>query len=144
MGEYNNIQSNSAYSKANFSKDDNIKNYCQKFDLRLTEKDHSLPVMYWLLKLHKKPIGARFITASKNCSTKPLSRVICNIFKILFKYVENFHKKNTFYSSYKKFWFVENSFPSIKKLKIFDTRKVATKFPRIILALCIPQYPVIY
>ena len=45
MGEYNNIQSNSAYSKANFSKDDNIRNYCQKFDLRLTEKFSTFNVL---------------------------------------------------------------------------------------------------
>ena len=44
VGEHNYIQSSSAYSKANFSKDDIIKNnkkYCQKFDLRLTDKSFS-------------------------------------------------------------------------------------------------------
>ena len=47
--EKKNIQSNSTYSKANFSKDDIIKNngnYCQKFDLKLPDEDHSLPIMY--------------------------------------------------------------------------------------------------
>ena len=29
--------------------------------------------MYWFPKLQKTPTGARFITASKSCSTKPLS-----------------------------------------------------------------------
>ena len=64
MGDYSNIQFNSAYSKANFSKDDIIKNnynYCQKVDLRRTVKDRSLSVMYWLPQPHKTPIGARFI-----------------------------------------------------------------------------------
>ena len=79
-GDYNNIQSNFTNSKANFSRDDIIKdneNYCQKFDLKLTGKDRSLPIiMYWLSELHKTPIGARFIIASKNCSIEPLLGVI--------------------------------------------------------------------
>ena len=94
----------SAYSKANFSKDDIIKNneiYCQKCDLRLTEKDSPLR-MYWLPKLQKTQIGARFIIASKNCSTKPLSGVISKISKMLFTHNQDFHKKSTLYSSYKK------------------------------------------
>ena len=83
-GDYNNIQSNFTNSKANFSRDDIIKdneNYCQKFDLKLTDKDRSLPItitlyLYWLFELHKTPIGARFIIAFKNCSIQPLSGVI--------------------------------------------------------------------
>ena len=126
VGEYNNIQSNSTYSKAHFSKDDIITNnesYFQKFNLKLTAKDRSPPIMYWLSKLHKAPIGARFIIASKNYSTKPLSGVISKIFKILFKHVENLHNKTTFYSSYKKFWVAENYFPITEKLNIINTRK---------------------
>ena len=46
-------------------------NYCKKFDLNITELDKPLPIMYWLPKMHKTSIGARFIIASKNCSTKP-------------------------------------------------------------------------
>ena len=114
MEEYSNIQSNSTYSKTNFSKDiKNNENYCQKFDLKLTDEDRSLPTMYWLPKLNKTPTGARFIIGSKNCRTKPLSGVICKIFKMLFKHVENFHNESTFYSSYKKLWIVKNSFPII-------------------------------
>ena len=51
-----------------------------KFDLKLADKDPSLAMMYWLNKFHKTPIGARFIIASKNCSSKPLSGMISKIF----------------------------------------------------------------
>ena len=128
MGENNNNQQNLTYSKANFSKEDiinNNENFCKKFDLKLTDKDRSLPIMYWLPKLHKTPIGARFIIASKNCSNKPLSNVISKIFKMIFKNVENFHSKTKFYSSFKKFWVVENSYPIIEKLNVINTRKKA-------------------
>ena len=100
--------------------------------------------MYCFPKLHKTPIGDRFIIASKNCCTKPLSSVISKIFEILFKHVENFHNKSTFYSSYKKFCVVENSLPIIEKLDIINTRKRAKKIPIMILAHCIPQNSIIY
>ena len=57
---------------------------------------------------------------------------------MLFKHVEHFHNKSTFYSSYKKLWAVENSFPLIEKLNIINTRTGLKKFPPMILALYIP------
>ena len=79
--------------------------------------------MHWFSKIHKTPDRAKFIIASKNCSTKPLSGVISKVFKMLFKHVEYFHKKIIFFSSYKKFLVMENSFPIIEKLDIIKTRK---------------------
>ena len=81
--------------------------------------------MYCLTKLYKTTIRAGLIIASKNCITEPLSGVTFKIFKILFKHVENFHNKSTLYSSYKRFWAVENSFLIIEKLNIINTRKRA-------------------
>ena len=43
---------------------------------------------------------------------------------MLFNRVENFHNKITFYSSYKKFWIVENYFRIIEKRKTINTRKL--------------------
>ena len=36
----------------------------------VSTKEKALPLMYWIPKMHKNPIGARFIVASKSCSTK--------------------------------------------------------------------------
>ena len=83
--------------------------------------------MYWLSKLYETPTGARFITASKNCSTTLLSDVISKSFKMIFKHVESCYNKGTFCSSYKKLWVVENSFPIIEKINIINSRKRATK-----------------
>ena len=58
--------------------------------------------MYWLPKMHKTSIGARFIAASYYCSTNPLSDTIC-----------------------KKFWVVQNSFPIGTKLNKINVRKKA-------------------
>ena len=125
---YGNTPSQKTYSQVDISKEDIINaniNYCKKFDLDVTNNDKTLPIMYWLPKMHKTPVGARFIVASKNCSTKPLSNVVSKVFKMLFSHVQSFHKRSHFYSSFKKFWVVQNSFPIIDKLNTINTRKKA-------------------
>ena len=73
------------YSKATHSIEEIIQAniiYRKRFDLNIKEIDKSLSIMYWLPKIHKKSIDTRFIVASKNCSTKPLSDTISKIFKL--------------------------------------------------------------
>ena len=53
--------------------------------------------MYWLPKIHKTPVGARFIVASYYCSTNSLSDTISKIFIMVFNTVESFHNKSFFY-----------------------------------------------
>ena len=67
--------------------------------------------MYWLPKMHNKPIGARFTVTSKNCIGKP--------------HVESFHTKSLFYTYLKKFSVVENSVPIVTKLNKISTKKKA-------------------
>ena len=49
----------------------------------------TLPVAYWIPKMHKNPIGSRFIIASKNCVTKKLSKNITSAFKLIQKSLES-------------------------------------------------------
>ena len=49
------------------------------FDIKIEEESEQLPSMYWIPKMNEKPVGARFIIASKKCTTKPLSKIISNI-----------------------------------------------------------------
>ena len=48
--------------------------------------------MYWLPKMLKTPICARFVVASNYCSAKPVSE----IFKMIFNAVESLHNKSPF------------------------------------------------
>ena len=43
-------------------------------------ENHRLPNMYWMPKIHKNPIKARFIIVSPKSSIKPLARTITSIF----------------------------------------------------------------
>ena len=39
--------------------------------MNVTELDESLPIMYWLPKIHETPVGVRFILASYYCNNNP-------------------------------------------------------------------------
>ena len=44
----------------------------------------TLPIMYWIPKIHKNPTSARFINASKIYSTKQIiSKSASNVFKLM-------------------------------------------------------------
>ena len=96
---------------------------CRNFGLELIENEKCLPLMYWMPKLHKTPIEARFIIASRKCSTKPLSKAVSKVFKLIQSQMENFHKKSKFYNRYRKFCVVQNSDPIIKKLDKINSEK---------------------
>ena len=100
-------------------------NYCKKFDLNIIEVNKSLPIMYWLPKMRKTRIGSRFIVASKNCNTKPLSDTIPKIFNLIFNIVESFRNKSFFYQGCKKFWDVQNYFPIVTNLIKISVNKKA-------------------
>ena len=94
----------------------NIK-HCKKFDLIITEQHKTLPIMYWLPKMHDIPIGARFRVASKNYSTKLLcDLMISKVFKIIFNHVEVFMDK---------IYFSTHLFPIDTKLDKIHTKKKA-------------------
>jgi len=43
----------------------------------------SLPYLYWLPKLHKSPVGARFIAGSASCTTTKLSKVLTKALSLI-------------------------------------------------------------
>ena len=99
--------------------------FASKFGYKVTEKEKSLPFMYWTPKCHKSPIGHRFIVASSNCSTKQLANDVSKAFRLVFNQVRNFHEKSHFYSNFNQFWVVENSTPILEKLKRCNLKRNA-------------------
>ena len=104
--------------------DDNLQ-YSKHLKLKPDDKDLDLPVMYWTPKMHKNPSGARFIIASKHCSTKALSKAVSSAFKLIFNQVERFHSNAKYLSNYNKFWVLQNADPVIAALKHINRKKRA-------------------
>lgn len=99
--------------------------YAKHLKMTVGDKEMDLPTMYWIPKKHKTPSGKRFIIASKQCSTKPISKAVSNAFKLIYTQVENFHKKAKFLSNYNKFWVLQNSNPVIDILNRINKRQGA-------------------
>jgi len=139
LGEGNDTYVHSTNSKEEVINDN--ADYCKRLKLNLSDKDMSLPIMYWTPKKHKTPTGKRFIIASKHCSTKPLSSAVSNVFKMIYGQIENFHRKAKFLSNYNKFWVLQNCEPVLdaiskinkrcnaKSISTFDFSTLYTKLP---------------
>ena len=78
------------YEKINKNQEENIQDnleYNTLLKISNGSKDKSLPV---IRKLHKYSEGSLFIDP-KNYSTKALSKVVLNLFKLIYSQIENFH-----------------------------------------------------
>ena len=95
--------------------------YAKRSGFTVAEREKDLPIMYWIPKMHKIPSAARFIIASKHCSTKQIS----NTFKLIFNQIENFHKKAKFLNNYNKFWVLQNIEPILDIIKKINRKKSA-------------------
>ena len=99
------------------------------FDLNITEFDKTFPIMNWLPKMHKAPIVARLIAASKNCGTKPPFDATPNFLKMICNTVEGDYNRSFFHSGCWKFWIVQNSFQIATRLNRITVKKKAKSIP---------------
>jgi len=139
MGDGNNNYRQSQCTKKKII-NNNVK-YSKTLNINVSDKEHNLPIMYWLPKMHKNPTGKRFIIASKQCSTKQISTSVSKVFKLIYNQVENFHTKAKFLSNYNQFWVLQNCNPIIetlnrinkkqnaKSISTFDFSTLYTKLP---------------
>ena len=66
--------------------DKNIRDLKIKFGIdNIPIENHQSPNMFWMPKMHKNPIKARFITASPKSSIKLLASTITSIFCLFFR-----------------------------------------------------------
>ena len=95
------------------------------FGIRVSKDMQTLPDIYWLPKLHKTPIKARFIIASQKCTVKKLSKDITSIFKLAYKQVETYNCKARIFSDINTFWIIQNSTPVIEAFDKINRKKNA-------------------
>ena len=84
-----------------------------------------LPSNYCLPKMHKNPVGFRFIIGSPKCSLKPLTKDITAIFKMFYNIGERYHLKGRLWSGIKTFWVIQNNRPVINSINKIDKRNSA-------------------
>ena len=115
-----------------------VKEIKTKFKLSVSPDMNKLPTVYWTPKMHKNPVGARFIIASRQCVTKELSKDVASLFKLFLLQIKNYHRKSQYFSGVKTFWVIDsnsNALKSIskkkraKRLSLFDFSTLYTKIP---------------
>ena len=97
----------------------------EQFNIVVEQDMMTLPDIYWLPKLHKNPVGFRFIIASKRCTTKKLSKYTSSAFTLFQKQIEKYHRVSHFYSGIKTYWIVQNRDPVLEAVKKSEKRKSA-------------------
>lgn len=101
------------------------KSMSSEFNIKVTNDHEILPVAYWMPKMHKSPIGARFIVASKFCVSKELSKNVASIFKLFFDQIKHYHDKVRYFSGIKTFWVTQNNQSALKSIAKINIRKAA-------------------
>ena len=76
----------------------------------------TVPTLYWLPKLHKKPFKFRFISASGKCSTTTLSKKLTTVLSTIKDFIINYCNKRCEHNGVNYFWSVKNSFEVLDKL----------------------------
>ena len=97
----------------------------EHFDMTVPEEMHTLPDIYWLPKLHKTPIKARFIIASQKCTVKKLSKDITSIFKLAYNQIDRYNQKACTFSGINTFWVIQNSMPVLSTLDKINSKNNA-------------------
>ena len=78
-------------------------------NIKLEEEFKQLPRIYWTPKMHKTPVGSRFIIGNPRSSLKPLTKDITSISKLFFKLISALNDKIKFYTGINHFWIVNNN-----------------------------------
>ena len=68
-----------------------------------------IPLIYWIPKMHKNPIGSRFIAGSKFCSIKLLSKNFSKALKLILNHMKLYSKVVFERAQLNQYWILENS-----------------------------------
>ena len=124
------IKGNDVYLPVHQHKDDILnfhENYMlQNCNIKTSDKDHSLPLIFWIPKLHKNPYKSRFIAGATNCSTKQLSVEVTLCLITIRKHFHKYCSAIQQYTGINYFWSFNNSMEFISKLKNSKAKTIHT------------------
>ena len=91
-----------------------------------TEVPESFPFLYWIPKMHKKPISKqRYIAASYSCTTKPLSAVLTKCLRLVLKQHRFLGRRYLSDHGINPMWVLDNSSSVYKLVADCNIRKEA-------------------
>ena len=116
---------------------DSIVRFSTLKNVKVTENMREIPLIYWIPKMHKNPIGSRFIAGSRVCALKPISKAFSKALKLILHHMKLY--SNTVYerTNLKYYWIIENSLQfmdqikdkNLQHLQTFDFSTLYTALP---------------
>ena len=103
--------------------------FLSEYEHQMKEGMDCLSSMYWIPKMHKSPVGERFIIASPKCSLKPLLKDATSILKLFQKQIQSYHDKERIWKGVSNFWVIQNNQPVIDRISKINTKKKAATIP---------------
>ena len=101
------------------------KKYLKKLGIVMDEDCEKLPNMYWSPKMHKTPIGSRFIIASKLSSLKSLSQYITSALKVIFRAISSYYGARQVFTYKKSFWVIQSNKELLERLSKINLKSSA-------------------
>ena len=95
----------------------------------VAEELQRLATLYWTPKMHKDPVGQRFIASSRKCVTKPLSQLLSKCLKLIQETARRECKRVDRESGTSSFWIVKSTeevLESIESKKRLRVQRVAS------------------
>ena len=108
------------YQEDNISLEDihrRVVNFCSTKNIKVSDSMKDIPLMYWVPKMHKRPIGSRFIAGSKICSIKPLSKYFAKALKLILNHLKLYSRTVLERANINYYWIVDNSLEFMDKIK---------------------------
>ena len=102
--------------------------YMAANNIRVLSDMAQLPQLYWLPKMHKQPIGSRFIAASNSCTTKPLSKLLTTCLQLILQHYKEYNKGIIRNTGANSFWIIDNSTQVLYMLNKLNNTTFATHF----------------
>ena len=110
----------STYNLSNLSQDsinNDIMAFSESKNIKVKEEMKELPLIYWIPKMHKNPIGSRFIAGSRICSIKSLSKVFSKALKLILNHMKLYNKTVYERSGLNYYWILDNSLEFLESLR---------------------------
>ena len=108
------------YQEYNITQEDihnRVINFSNSKNIKVQDNMKDIPLIYWVPKMHKNPIGSRFIAGSKICSIKPLSKCFSKALKLILNHMKLYSRTVAERANLNYYWIIDNSLEFMDKIK---------------------------
>ena len=96
----------------------------RNFNIKISEEDSSIPLLFWIPKLHKNPFKSRFIAGASKCTTKQLSKEVTLCLTAIRNHFRKYCNAISRNCEINCFWSISNSSEFVSKIKDVKAKNI--------------------